>query len=56
MKDAVQGYLDVIKAKNGQLNAVTVTNEKAMEEAEKLDVSHSRSRIQEYLSRTEKGS
>ena len=43
VKDAVQGYLDVIKARNGQLNAVTVTNEKALEEAERLDVSHSHS-------------
>ncbi|CAK3912106.1 amidase family [Lecanosticta acicola] len=37
VKGAVEGYLNVIQKQNADLNAVTLTNHKAIEEAERLD-------------------
>lgn len=39
VKEVVQQYLQQIDRLNGELNAVTAVNLKAIEEAEKLDVS-----------------
>lgn len=38
VRDVTKQYLDTIERLNDELNAVTVVNEKALEEAEKLDV------------------
>jgi hypothetical protein len=39
VKEVTQGYLQNIENSNGHLNAITVVNPKAVEEAERLDVS-----------------
>lgn len=39
VKKVVEGYLQEIDRLNGELNAVTAINRKAVEEAERLDVS-----------------
>lgn len=40
VRAVTEGYLQNISDLNGQLNAVTVTNDRALEDADRLDVRH----------------